>query len=122
MKSYPVTSENFAKPVSQNVVPTHLYACYKWLTLVGFTSEEIVVLEKEWKEIPQLDGFDIEDGACCFTFDIYKPKFNSKTEIKRCLNLNTIYANRRMRALAEVVRRYKYYMNPTKMYLKKADQ
>jgi hypothetical protein len=118
MKSYPVTSNNFTKPAS---VPTHLYACYKWLTLVGFTPEEIVVLEREWKEIPQLDGFDVEDGSCCFTFDIYKPKFNNSKEIKRCKNLNEIHANRRMRALAQVVKKFKYYMNPNKMYLKKAD-
>ena len=99
---------------SQQTIPEHKYAAFKWIDFRSFSEEEVTILEKEWAEIPQLDGFDTEGKTCCFKFTSKVP--NQESEIFHCKAVNERIANNRMKDLAKMVRKFRYYFNPTKLF------
>ncbi len=92
-------------------IPEHTYASYYWITFCNFKNEELQKLQDGWKDLPQIDGFSIEESSACLTFKPHKPKSENSSEISRCKTLNTQEMRRKVLLLQKIFNQRGFYFN-----------
>lgn len=92
------------------------WCAFFWINL-NLTPDELAYMEESWKKMTILDGFSAEDRMCCFKFQVHRPKYS--TQLNYCKEMNRKTGVKRLRDLAEVSRKFGYYLNVNKLFLTK---
>jgi len=95
------------------------YVATRWITLEGYTTQEMIDVINQIKNIPQFDGYDEEDKCFCLTFKTFIPR--REQEIRICKVKNENIAKYRMKLIKEIIfKKYpKIYFNLNRLVIKK---
>jgi hypothetical protein len=85
---------------------------YRWIKFVGFSESYLEKIEKDWKDMPHLDGFYKEEEMCCFKFDKFKPIDDTTEHLKNAYLFNEDLAEYTMKSLKKTINKLGgFYMN-----------
>lgn len=80
------------------------YKAFRWVEFINFTPGALLAIQEEWKNIPQVETIDGEEGLVCFEFGEYVPKDpNDAREVELCLKRNNGLADFTMKRLKQSI-------------------